>query len=302
MVIPHGDGTSRSVSISWTVLKLVGGVMTIAVAFVAAATSGVVSRTVDVARAERLERENRALAEEVARLGDRVGTLSDTLAVISRRDEQVRLVAGLDPLDPDVRRAGIGGPEGRWEERDQLLASGGATGREALRVRVNLDALIRRANLLSASFRQAADSLSSHVHRLSSTPSIMPTEGFLTSNFSNIRYHPILAENRPHEGLDITAPYGTTIVAPAAGRIAKVGWENGYGLVVEIDHGYGIVTRYAHMSRTAVASGQPVRRGDRLGFVGTTGLATGPHLHYEVIVDGRPTDPLRFIMPAVIAD
>jgi murein DD-endopeptidase MepM/ murein hydrolase activator NlpD len=255
-----------------------------------------------MARAEQLERENRALAEEIARLGERVGSLSDTLAVISRRDEQVRLVAGLDPLDPDVRRAGIGGPEGTWEEREQLLATGGSTGREALRVRVNLDALIRRANLLSASFRQAADSLNSHVQRLSSTPSIMPTEGFLTSNFSSIRYHPILAENRPHEGLDITAPYGTPIIAPSAGRITKVGWETGYGLTVEIDHGYGIFTRYAHLSRTGVAAGQSVRRGDRLGFVGTTGLATGPHLHYEVIVDGRPTDPLRFIMPGVIAD
>ena len=302
MVIPHGDGTSRSVSISWTVLKLVGGVVTIAVAFIAAATFGVVSRTVDVARAEQLERENRALAEEVARLGERVGTLSDTLAVISRRDEQVRLVAGLDPLDPDVRRAGIGGPEGRWEERDRLLASGGSSGREALRVRVNLDALIRRANLLSASFREAADSLSAHVERLSAMPSIMPTEGFLTSNFSSIRYHPILHENRPHEGLDITAPYGTPIIAPSAGHITRVGWETGYGLTVEIDHGYGIVTRYAHMSRTAVAVGESVRRGDRLGFVGTTGLATGPHLHYEVIVEGRPMDPLRFIMPAAIAD
>lgn len=302
MVIPHGDGTSRSVSISWTVLKLVGGVATIVAAFMAAATFGVVSRSVDMARAERLERENRALAEEVARLGDRVGGLSDTLAVISRRDEQVRLVAGLDPLDPEVRRAGIGGPEGTWEERDRLLASGGSTGREALRVRVNLDALIRRANLLSSSFREAADSLNSHVQRLSATPSIMPTEGFLTSNFSNIRYHPILHENRPHEGLDITAPYGTPIIAPSAGRVTKVGWENGYGLTVEITHGYGLITRYAHMSRTGVGMGQAVRRGDRLGFVGSTGLSTGPHLHYEVIVDGRPTDPLRFIMPAAIAD
>jgi len=302
MVIPHGDGTSRSVSISWAVLKLALGVLTIAVAFVAAATFGVVSRTVDVARAERLEHENQALAEEVSRLGERVGILSDTLAVISRRDEQVRLVAGLEPLDPDVRRAGIGGPEGRWEERDRLLASGGTTGREALRVRVNLDALMRRANLLSVSFQQAADSLNAHMERLSATPSIMPTEGFLTSNFTSIRYHPILHENRPHDGLDITAPYGTPIVAPAAGRITRVGWENGYGLTVEIDHGYGIVTRYAHMSRTAVAVGQSVRRGDRLGFVGSTGLSTGPHLHYEVIVEGRPTDPLRFIMPAAIAD
>ncbi len=231
-----------------------------------------------------------------------VASLSDTLAVIARRDEQIRLVAGLEALDPDVRRAGIGGPAGSWPERDQLIEEAGTTGREALRVHLDLDALIRRANLVSASFREAHDSLNSHVQRLSATPSIMPTEGFLTSNFSHIRYHPILHINRAHEGIDITAAYGTPIIAPAAGRVVKVGWENGYGLAVEIDHGYGVTTRYAHQSRTAVVVGQQLKRGDRIGFVGSTGLSTGPHLHYEVLVEGRPTDPLKFIMPNAVAD
>ena len=302
MVIPHGEGTSKSVSISTTVLKLVLGVATVVVAFLLAGTFGIITRSVDVANSQRLEHENRALSEELAQLNQHVGSLSDTLAVISRRDEQVRLVAGLDPLSPEVRRAGVGGPEGAWAERERLLTEGGATGREALRVRVNLDGLIRRANLVSSSFREAADSLSAHMQRMAATPSIMPTEGFLTSNFAQIRYHPILHYDRPHEGIDITAPYGTPIIAPAGGKVTKVGWENGYGLTVEIDHGYGITTRYAHQSRTAVVVGEQVKRGDRLGYVGSTGLSTGPHLHYEVIVDGRHTDPLKFIMPNAIAD
>jgi murein DD-endopeptidase MepM/ murein hydrolase activator NlpD len=302
MLIPHGEGTSRSVAVSSSVLKIVGGVAVVLAATFLAGLFAMLSTSLDLARTERLRRENAALVRELAVLGDRVEELSDTLAVISRRDEHVRLVAGLEPLDPDVRRAGIGGPAGPWADRERLLAEGGAPGREALRVHANLDALVRRANLLSSSFREAADSLRSHVQRLSATPSIMPTEGFLTSNFSRVRYHPILHYERPHEGLDITAPYGTPIIAPGAGRVTRVGWENGYGLAVEIDHGYGVVTRYAHLSRTAVAAGQVVKRGDRLGFVGSTGLSTGPHLHYEVIVDGRPTDPLRFIMPDAIAD
>lgn len=301
MLIPHGDGTSRSVSISMTVVKLLAGVGTIAGAFILAATFGVVSRTIDIARSDRLEHENQTLATEIARMNARVTSLSDTLAVISHRDEQVRLVAGLEALDPDVRRAGVGGPAGSWPERDQLL-NAGTTGREALRIHLDLDGLIRRANLVSASFREAADSLNSHVQRLAATPSIMPTEGFLTSNFSQIRYHPILHINRPHEGIDITAAYGTPIIAPAGGRVVKVGWENGYGLAVEIDHGYGVTTRYAHQSRTAVVVGQVLKRGDRIGFVGSTGLSTGPHLHYEVLIEGRPTDPLKFIMPNAIAD
>lgn len=302
MVVPHGEGTSKSVPVSAAVLKVVFGVGTVVLAFVLVAAFGIVTRTIDVARSHRLERENRALTAELARLNEHVGTLSDTLAVITQRDEQLRLVAGLEPLGPDVRRAGVGGPLGAWPEREHLLADGGINGREALRVRVNLDALMRRADLVASSLSEAADSLSAHSVRLAATPSIMPTSGFLSSNFARVRYHPILHFGRPHEGIDISAPYGTPIIAPAAGRVIKVGWENGYGLAVEIDHGYGVTTRYAHQSRTAVRVGQTVRRGDRIGYVGSTGLSTGPHLHYEVIVEGRPTDPLKFVMPNAIAD
>lgn len=302
MIVPHNDGKSHTVSVSSTVLRLLSGVATIVVAFVLAAGYSVVTRSVDLARSEALQRENVALAHEITQLDEKITDLSDTLAVISLRDQQVRLVAGLEPLDPDVYRAGIGGPAGLWPERERLLNDAGATGREALRIHTNLDALLRRANLISTSFREASESLSSHVRRLSATPSIMPTEGFLSSNFARLRFHPILQYDRAHEGIDISAPHGTPIVAPAAGRVTKVAWENGYGLAVEIDHGYGVVTRYAHQSRTAVAVGQQVRRGDRIGYIGSTGLSTGPHLHYEVIVNGRPTDPLRFIMPNAIAD
>jgi murein DD-endopeptidase MepM/ murein hydrolase activator NlpD len=302
MLIPHGQGSSKSVSVSVTVIKLCAAIAVIMGASALAAALSVVSRGVDMTRASQLERANSVLEAEIGRLDQRVATLSDTLAMIARRDEEVRLVAGLEPLDPEVRRAGIGGPAGSWAERDALARDGGDVGQRALGVHLDLDALMRRANLVASSFREASDSLNSHIQRLSATPSIMPTEGFLTSGFTRVRYHPILHYNRPHEGIDITAAYGTPIVAPAAGRVSRVGWENGYGLAVEIDHGYGVKTRYAHMSRTAVQVGQTLRRGDRLGYVGSTGLSTGPHLHYEVLVNGRQTDPLRFIMPDVIAD
>jgi murein DD-endopeptidase MepM/ murein hydrolase activator NlpD len=302
MLVPHSSGHTRSLSVSVTLVKLVAGIGTVVAASLLAAAYGVVSRSVDLARSQRLERANQALSSEVVLLGQRVGTLSDTLAVITRRNDEVRLVAGLDPLSPEVEQAGIGGPSGSWPDRERLLSEAGVVGREALGVHLDVDALIRRADVLATSFREAADSLGAHVQQMRATPSIMPTSGFLTSRFSSIRYHPILHENRPHEGIDITAAFGTPIVAPAAGRVVKVGWENGYGLMVELDHGYGLQTKYAHMSRTAVQVGQMVKRGDRLGYVGSTGLSTGPHLHYEVIVNGRPVDPLRYILPDAIAD
>jgi len=302
MLVPHGSGGTRSLSVSVAVLKLVLGVGVVFAASVLGATYSVVSHTVDLSRSQRLEKTNQALSSEVAVLGQRLSALSDTLAVISRRDDEVRLVAGLDPLSPEVRRAGIGGPSGAWPERERLETDGGVVGREALGVHVDLDALIRRANVLATSFKEAAESLSAHAQQLAATPSITPTTGFLTSKFSYIRYHPILHENRPHEGIDITAAYGTQIIAPASGQVVKVGWENGYGLMVVLDHGYGLETKYAHMSRTAVNVGQSVKRGTLLGYVGSTGLSTGPHLHYEVLVNGRPVDPLRYILPDAIAD
>jgi murein DD-endopeptidase MepM/ murein hydrolase activator NlpD len=302
MLVPHGTGTTRSLSVSTTLVKLVVGIATVVAASALAATYGVVSRTVDLARSQRLERANQALAAEVTTLGQRVSTLSDTLSIIARRDREVRLVAGLEPLSPQVERAGIGGPGGPRPEREHLLTEGGIAGREALGIHLDVDGLIRRANVLATSFSEATDSLKAHVQQMRFTPSIMPTTGFLTSRFSSIRYHPNLLENRPHEGIDITAALNTPIVAPAAGRVVKVGWENGYGLMVELDHGYGLETKYAHMLRTAVQVGQLVKRGDRLGYVGSTGLSTGPHLHYEVLVNGRPVDPLRYVLPDALAD
>src|SRR4051812_40936880 len=106
MLVPHGDGSSRSFSISANILRLAVGIAVVVGASFLGAAIGVVTRTVNVARSERLQNENAALSHELARMDQRIGALSDTLAVISRRDEQVRLVAGLEPLDPDVRKAG----------------------------------------------------------------------------------------------------------------------------------------------------------------------------------------------------
>jgi murein DD-endopeptidase MepM/ murein hydrolase activator NlpD len=125
----------------------------------------------------------------------------------------------------------------------------------------------------------------------------MPTQGWLTSAFSAMREHPILHIARPHEGIDVTAPMGSPIEAPAGGVVTDAGWESGYGNTVIIDHGYGIVTKFAHASKLLVRAGQHVSRGQRIALVGNTGLATGPHLHYEVHVNGRPVDPLKYVLP-----
>ncbi len=119
----------------------------------------------------------------------------------------------------------------------------------------------------------------------------MPVHGHLTSGFGE-RFHPILGYERFHAGVDLGAPAGTPIVAAADGRVVSAGWAGGYGRAVQIVHGGGIETKYGHMSRIAAYAGELVHRGEVIGYVGSSGLSTGPHLHFEVMKNGRPVNPL----------
>lgn len=294
MVVPEGTGASRAVQVSQSVLKV--GALGLGLFVLLALVLGyaTVSRSVDLSRAARLERENQQLAATLGQLNARIASLSDTLGRITQRDARIRLLANLEPTDPQVLQAGIGGPApagaALGAPRSELV-------RQATEVTVDLDAMIRRANLLAFSFGEAADSLESHKDRLAALPSILPTQGWLTSAFSSMREHPVLHVARAHEGIDVVAPMGAPIEAPAAGTVIAAGWETGYGYAVEIDHGYGITTRFAHASKLLVRRGQKVQRGQQIALVGNTGLATGPHLHYEVHVRGRAVDPLKYVLP-----
>jgi murein DD-endopeptidase MepM/ murein hydrolase activator NlpD len=247
-------------------------------------------------RADRLEGANAVLVAEVEEIRSRYRTLQVSLDELWRRDEHYRLLAGLDPLHEDVRRAGIGGPGTETLQGNDLYRLDPELGRVTFAAAYDLNELVRRARLLSASWREAADTLTATHERLAATPSIMPTRGYISSGFSHSRWHPVLDRPRAHQGLDISAPRGTPIVATAQGRVISVGRQGHYGLMVEIDHGHGVVTRYAHAQRSVVRVGQWVARGEKIGEVGSTGLAVGPHLHYEVLVGGRPMNPLNYIL------
>ena len=302
IVTSHRSSRGVSLTCSHRVLVLAGVVAAAAAASALVTGFLVLTRTVELAHGRGLDREHRALAGEVARLGRHAQLLTDSLAALSRQNDEMRLVAGLDPLSPDVKRGGIGGPSLPWPERDRLLTDGGPLGRAAFRVRVDLDALTRQAAILAASTGEAERTLAAHLRQLAAAPTIMPTQGFISSRFTEDRLHPILHEELPHEGVDIGAPYGARVLAPAAGRVVEVGRDEWNGLMVVLDHGYGLTTRYLHLSRAATVVGTMVKRGDLLGFVGSTGLSTGPHLHYEVRIDGRAVNPLSYILPDGFSD
>ncbi|HLS48140.1 MAG TPA: M23 family metallopeptidase [Gemmatimonadales bacterium] len=296
VLVPHDSEPSRIVEVSYSAIKLVAGLAVVTIGICLLLGYASLSRSVDLSRTSRLQAENRELTAQLGDLHGRLHHLSDTLEALSVRDGRIRLLANLEPIAPEVLEAGIGGPASEAPEPKSTLA------RRASDIRVDLNAMIRRANLLATSINEAADSLVSHQKRLAAMPSIMPTQGWLTSAFTRMRQHPILHTARPHEGIDVTAPAGSPIEAPAAGRVTRAGWQAGYGNVVTVDHGYGIETKFAHASKILVQRGQRVERGQNIALVGNTGLATGPHLHYEVHVNGRPVDPLRYVLPDVVTD
>lgn len=134
-----------------------------------------------------------------------------------------------------------------------------------------------------------------------SIPSGLPlARAVLTSNYG-MRIHPVLGGARKHEGIDLAAPRGTPVYAPADGTVERASWFSSYGNFIEIDHGGSMETRYGHLSGYAVAAGDHVTKGQLIGYVGTTGRSTGPHLHYEVRVAGAAVDPTRYLADTQLA-
>ncbi len=128
-----------------------------------------------------------------------------------------------------------------------------------------------------------------------SVPSIMPLRGARMSSGYGMRNHPVLRQRRRHNGVDMAAPTGTPVYATADGLVGRADWFSSYGLYISLDHGADLETRYAHLSRLAVAAGDRVKKGDLIGYVGSTGRSTGPHLHYEVRVDGVAVNPIPYM-------
>jgi murein DD-endopeptidase MepM/ murein hydrolase activator NlpD len=137
--------------------------------------------------------------------------------------------------------------------------------------------------------------LSQQKSLLSSIPSLSPVNGWITSGFG-YRISPLTGKRAMHKGIDVASPVGSPIYSPADGVVIFTGAKAGFGNFVMIAHGYGIISRYGHLAENLVEPGQRVKRGEQVATVGMTGRTTGPHLHYEVVVDGRAQDPKKFIL------
>ncbi len=302
VVVPPGAGETKSLRISLTWLRVAfGGAIVFAIASVIVGYSAV-SKAVALSYLDRLERRNELLSEELDQAARDMAMVRELINSVQDRDATMRRMAGLLPADPDVRQAGIGGPIGEWTESELRLAEG-AAGQAALELRTDIATLVRRANMLEGSYDAIEGVLRPRIRRLNSTPSITPTDGMPISHFMAQRMHPIHHVELPHEGIDIVADVGAPVIAPADGTIERIHVNGGYGLMLTINHGNGLKTRYAHLSKADFfRPGDRVSRGDKIAEVGESGVVTGPHLHYEVLLYGVPKDPRNYILPRVIVD
>ncbi len=169
---------------------------------------------------------------------------------------------------------------------------------EKLAFRTTFDRLYsigKQSNQQAMELQSILSNLSKQKSLLSSIPSVAPVNGWITSGFGN-RISPFTGKRTDHRGLDIASPIGSPIYSPAGGVVIFTGGKAGFGNFIMIAHGYGIVTRYGHNAQNMVQPGQRIERGEQIATVGTSGRTTGPHLHYEVIVNGRYADPRKFIL------
>lgn len=208
-------------------------------------------------------------------------------------DTKLRRAVSLGPRDKAQQVLGIGGPD---EFGLQNLATlGEKKQEEALKeMHQELSQLKGAASRQETSLQLLIEYFEDKRSLYASTPSVWPVRGWVTSPFGN-RTSPFSGILKFHEGIDIAAQTGTPIVAPADGVVIKAGFSTGYGNMVEISHGYGIKTVFGHNSRLNVKAGQRVKRGEIISFIGDTGSSTGPHLHYEVLVNGLPVNPVRYM-------
>src|SRR5689334_5847044 len=229
----------------------------------------------------KLQRENRDLQSANEQFSKSVESLRTQLRTVEDRTRKLAIIAGISTLD-ETSQGGVGGPRQNDDGNP---------------FRDDVDKMSFRSHRVERDLSVLEEKFVAQAQLLSSTPSIAPVRGILTDGFGG-RSDPFTGEPGTHNAVDISSAVGQAVRAPADGIVVKAEWANGYGNVIYLSHGYGYSTRYGHLSSYAAKPGQHVKRGDIIGYVGSTGRSTGPHLHYEVRLNNNAVNPLEYILNA----
>lgn len=280
--VPHARAKFRKLKVSHRLLLSVASILTSSLClstFFSVQYFTSLSQTHELSK---LRRENRDLQSANEQFSKSVESLRTQLHTVEDRTRKLAIIAGITTLDQS-NQGGAGGLRPSEENGTPY--------------RDDLDKMSYRSRKLNSDLSVLEQKFEAQADMLSSTPSITPVRGIITDGFGG-RSDPFTGEPGTHNAIDISSAVGQAVRAPADGIVVKSEWANGYGNVIYLSHGYGYSTRYGHLSAYAVKAGQHVKRGDVIGYVGSTGRSTGPHLHYEVRLNNNPVNPLEYILNA----
>ncbi|HUP48094.1 MAG TPA: M23 family metallopeptidase [Thermoanaerobaculia bacterium] len=279
--VPHARAKFRKLKVSHRLLFSIVSLVTTSLclsAFFSVQYFTSLSQTHELSS---LRRENRDLQVANEQFSRSVESLRTQLRTVEDKTRKLAIIAGITTLD-ETSQGGVGGTRS-----DDI----------AVPFRDDIDKMSFRSHRLERDLSVLEEKFVAQYHLLATTPSIAPVRGILTDGFGG-RSDPFTGEPGQHAGVDISSAIGQPVRAPADGTVVKAMWEGGYGNVVYLAHGNGYSTRYGHLSGFAARPGQRVKRGDVVGYVGSTGRSTGPHLHYEVRLNNKAMNPLEYILNA----
>lgn len=298
IVVPDDNSSVRRFKLSGRLVHQALAALAVLLAFFVAGGVHYLVVARDAAENRLLRDENLTLKTQLKAIRARIDHIGTTLDRVERFDQKLRAVTLLsDPqrnlaLGPTAQEPGSGVPPSA-NAGSRFVRSANSEAPEVLSSR--LDRLSSEVARQEQSLEELHAYFQGQKSLLASTPSMWPARGWVTSDFGQ-RLDPYTAERIMHQGLDIAAPHGKEILAPSDGTVVFAGLEGSYGNVLVIDHGYGVKTRYGHLAGFNVKLGERVRRGQVIAAVGNTGRSTGPHLHYEVRVNGVAQNPRKFIL------
>jgi murein DD-endopeptidase MepM/ murein hydrolase activator NlpD len=234
-----------------------------------------------------LKKENELLKGKYLSLTDQYVKLESDLTSLTKLSNDLRLAVNLEPISVEQRKLGVGGST----TISKLYSGLGSDISDAIDV---ADKVLKKFEFEKIQYDEITSKLKMNKNLFESIPAIVPADGNYSSESYGMRMHPILHVYKMHTGIDIITDVGTSVKATGKGKVIFVGPRSGYGLAIEIDHGFGYQTIYAHLSSINVKEGSIVKRNQVIAKSGNSGLSSGPHLHYEVLHNGQTLNPSEF--------
>jgi len=289
IIVPHTKTSTRTLAFSRRRLRFLAGTGIFLAVALAAFVTDYISMNVIRQRYRSLTRETAEQKTKIAKYEKSIGELQATIANFESYAKKLNVMAGLKSPDVLTAPAGLGGgpSEGEAPDPGTVVPPTGSQG--------SIQGLAQKAQNVESNLNSLVNFFESQSLRLATTPSIMPAAGWLSSPFGT-RPDPFTGRDQMHWGVDISTNTGNPILATADGIVLQVLNDKYLGKHIILSHGNGITTIYGHMNGFAVRAGQKVRRGDVIGFIGQTGKAVGPHVHYEIRRDGKPVNPYWYLL------